>query len=77
VPPLQYPQGWLKQELENDSKDQRQHDLARDKGCGQQRKDEETTKEYCFRISGQRVFLRLSCRRHDFGLLIGTHFVDD
>jgi hypothetical protein len=50
VQPLQYAQGWLKQELENDSKDQRQHDLARDKGCRQQRKDEETTKEYCFRI---------------------------
>jgi hypothetical protein len=40
VQPLQYAQGWLQQELEHDCKDQWQHDLARDIGCRQQRKDE-------------------------------------
>jgi hypothetical protein len=38
--PLQYARGRLEQEIENDSKDQWQHDLARDIGCRQQRKDE-------------------------------------
>ena len=38
--PFQYAQGWLQQELENDSKDQWQHDFARDIGCRQHRKDE-------------------------------------
>jgi hypothetical protein len=40
VQPLQYARGRLQQELENEGKDQWQHDLARDIGCRQERKDE-------------------------------------
>ena len=52
VQPLQYAHRRLQQELENDSKDQWQHDIARDVGCRQQRKDEKATKEYAFGSEG-------------------------
>jgi hypothetical protein len=48
--PLQHARGWLQQELEDDGKHQWQHDVASDIGRRQERKDEQTTKEYDYRI---------------------------